>query len=267
VPDYTYDHKVVVNPANGELVKNATGGVLIDSNGDPQSVRDTSGAPLAGLSTDRQGLSQPFIADIPNGRVVWGAVPPLPVISNEALGSPQEVAAARAAAQAAQAAAEVAAAAAQAADASVIAGRVGALEVQTPTVEELCASAFLSAGALGATGSFPLLTAKFPLRVVAASVVQWDTVGGVLLDNTNYWTVEVRRVTNANAVATIASKNTTSTSGEVWPHRADWNFDNVVFHAANQVFNVGDTCDVAFFRTGTPTGPSKVTATIRYEPI
>ena len=81
--DYTYQPFLLLDPDTNEVIPNATGGLLLDIDGDGQQVYDLVGTPIASLSTGSKGVGNGFRADVPQGVVTFGSAG-LPVVSIEA---------------------------------------------------------------------------------------------------------------------------------------------------------------------------------------
>jgi hypothetical protein len=66
MPDYTYAPFLLLDDVTGDVVRNATGGQLLDqAGGVVQPVYDLLDQPLTGLSTNAKGVGASFKADIP----------------------------------------------------------------------------------------------------------------------------------------------------------------------------------------------------------
>ncbi len=138
---------------------------------------------------------------------------------------------------------------------------------ETAAVEDLIATV-LRPGALGATQAVPVMIAKFPLKITAASLVSMNNEGGVsvAVSDTNYWTVTIRRF-RAGSSVNVVTKSTQATGGAAIPNRQDWSFDTSTWDNTNATCQVGDVIDLGFFVTGNPTDLGDIGITLRYEPV
>lgn len=147
-----------------------------------------------------------------------------------------------------------------------VAASAYALKTDVPTIAELVANSYHNS-TITQVQSFPVFVAPFACVIVAARLVTWQSgvANNVTANDTNYWTVDIRR-TRAAASVTIASKTTKATGGETITYRVDWNFDAVTFNTTNRVLGAGDIVDFAFTETGTATDIPGPLMQIRYEP-
>jgi hypothetical protein len=144
------------------------------------------------------------------------------------------------------------------------AGTGGAVDLSsTVAVEELEQSVMQVAAMANTPTRVPVFVAKFPLKVVACSVITMTTP--IAASNTDYWTVVVRRWRTGTG-GDIATKTTRVSDGEAVALGTDWNFDTATF-GATQTLQVGDICSMGFTPTGTPTPWTNFLVTVRYEPL
>ena len=142
---------------------------------------------------------------------------------------------------------------------------IAALQAQSASIEDLFVNVVLSAATITTTTGVPGFIAPFPLTITSISLVLWSG-STVAANDTNYWTVNGRRVDAGGSQVTIGSKTTQVTGGAAFPYRTAWTFNTAAFTNANLV--AGQMVDFAFLPTGAPAsigGP--VVATIGYRPI
>lgn len=146
---------------------------------------------------------------------------------------------------------------------------VDARSSQLASVEELFTATSLPATTVTVTAtSIDLWTAPYKLRVVAVSV---GASTAIAANNAAYWIVGLRRMRKTAGVvasALIAQKTTRVDSGEAVVGRSDWNFDGVVFDAANSILEKGDGLNLLWsIGAGAPTSWAQPFVTVRYEPV
>jgi hypothetical protein len=140
---------------------------------------------------------------------------------------------------------------------------LAAVAASAATLSELLTSMHTNAS-FSASGSIWVFTAPFPLKVVAASLV---SVGAAVAANdTNYWSVALKKATDSVTSSVIATKTTQATGGAQMVQQADWNFDAVTFDPTNQVLAKGDSVSFLLTPTGAPTTLVGLLGTVRYVP-
>jgi hypothetical protein len=72
--DYVYDVATVYNADTGAIAKNASGYFLAVLGGDPQPMYDINGSPIAEITSNGDGVSQRFRADVLQGYLKFGDI-------------------------------------------------------------------------------------------------------------------------------------------------------------------------------------------------
>lgn len=134
------------------------------------------------------------------------------------------------------------------------------------SVEELVAAGVLFKGTIAAASSYPCFVAPFACTVETLALSVWDGGVSIAADDTNYWTVVLRRFRAAVSVD-ISTKTTKVTGGEAVSSRRPWTFDAYSFDPTNKTLAKDDIVSVAFTPTGSPTGWQTSPFTIRYVPL
>lgn len=139
---------------------------------------------------------------------------------------------------------------------------------ETPSVEELVAPVHLPVEAIDSSDPktlfYPLLAAPFPLVIRQVSLVTLRP--GVSTSDTDYWTVDIRRVEDGTDFSTFATKTTEATGGEEIEQYVPWTYDAVTFGSAAEIA-AGDVVYIRFTASGSPDNIRDPLVTLRYEPL
>jgi hypothetical protein len=155
-------------------------------------------------------------------------------------------------------------------------GSLTALQLSTPTLEELLFSTVITTwnGATTFTSGprMTLMVAPFPVRILGAGInIEYTTLGAgqpaIAASQTNYWRLTLERGLPSGSFPDMASKTTQSTGAEAGGAiltRKAWTFDSANWNAERDL-DAGDLLCLLWAGTGTPTEVRlPMTVTVRY---
>lgn len=159
-----------------------------------------------------------------------------------------------------------------AAGGSILTVSAAPLQATSASISELVAGIMMPV-TITASISYPVFVAPFACSIAAVDIAVNGT--GFAANDTNYWTVNIRKFHAGAAVGTMAAKSTQVTPpGGGVPSEAvatfsDWNFDAATFDPTHRVLAKGDYVNAQFLLTGSATGINWPVSCIqvRYEPI